>query len=303
MILCVDGSHMLHRQKHATDTPDWRMYSFMFMRTLIVSCEKYHPEDVFVLWDKGVIVNGVRSSSTRRATLFQDYKKDRYSDDGEMDDALKAYVEARKFLHEILPSLGIRSILIPGQEADDLAQLVMKYTDGGVHVTEDRDWFLNINGAWSQYRPVADEEWTFKDLEDLFGSPNTLELCWIMKALMGKGSDIPGIYGVGDVTARRFAKILLQYPDDGYQRLGDSVVGQRVRENESVVRMNMELFATWYVRSDPLANVQFLDQARKFDKPSHFSWLKMAKKLDSNTLPDWYPRWEVIMRRLRRREL
>lgn len=232
---------MLHRARFVAErqeVPHWDYVVYLFMRSLIVSAEGFNPRTIYVLWDKGV--------STHRSKILPEYKAHRTRDPD--DPGYKAYKKARDFLHENLPLLGIISVLTEGIEADDFAYLIASERKPGVHVSDDRDWYLNIFPEWVLFRPRANEKITYRDLCEL-----TMENTWpritylISKAMVGDQSDnVPGINGIGWGYAKKFAPLIVHK-----KPLGRGVKAKLVEENMPLIRKNTALMdPSWIIKSD-----------------------------------------------------
>jgi len=158
-----------------------------------------------VAWDSG--------RSARRKKLYEQYKDKGvpptpiYLPSGEEFNYGEEYLHSRAILHTLLSSLGVRSLVLPGKEGDDvLAHAVDLLPSGHVIIqSEDRDFFQLLSDRLSIYRPIASElvtPETFK-VEHGFASDRYL----FYKALIGDGSDnIHGIPGVGHTTATKIVQ-------------------------------------------------------------------------------------------------
>jgi len=284
MVLNFDGSYLLHRCRHTMKEPDWSRMAEMFLERFISACFSYKPSKIFVLWDK--------ESSRRRLDLYHDYKGNR-EDDPEF---IKAYDQARDMLHVKLSSIMVNSILIPGYEADDLAQLVMlKYPEGGIHISDDKDWFLNISKTWKVYRALAREEWDYIRLSEEFDTDMIYEKYLYFKALMGdKNDNVPGIDGIGPVYAKKYAEVLLNK-----EELDDSVKGQLVRNGYEILQRNLRIFDVRWILYDEEVKEEFNKQLITTAKNVElFDWIRFCRTFESENLLDAWIKWTVVMKGL-----
>jgi len=291
MILSVDGSFMLHRARFVAEkqtTVKWDYVVYLFMRSLIVSAEMFLPKQIYVLWDKGV--------STHRSKILPEYKAHRKRDPD--DPGYKAYMAARDFLHEHLPALGMVSILSEGIEADDFAHLIASEKSRGVHVSDDRDWFLNIFPGWTLHRPRANEKITYEDLKILTTEEHYPRIVYLVsKALVGDQSDnVPGICGIGWGYAKRFAPLIVNK-----MSLGTGVKAKLVEENMDLVKKNIALMdPTWILRSD-FAKQEMLEAEFAVSPITEklFEWKRFYKKLPEGSdysFSSWWHRFNRIAR-------
>jgi 5'-3' exonuclease len=108
---------------------------------------------------------------------------------------------------EILPEFGYSPLRQYGLEADDIiAQLCiqLEYTPKTI-ITTDMDLYQCINMYTNWYSPSKKEKVTFIDFRNKYQIKPSL---WsLVKAIAGCHSDdIPGIVGVGEITAIKYIK-------------------------------------------------------------------------------------------------
>lgn len=219
-VLIVDGSFMLHRALHTPALEELKTSKgvksggvFGFLRMLqseVKKCAGYFP---IVCWDKGL--------AERRTTLYPDYKANRrrLSADGliatgiqvEHDDYLEEYHRQRSDLIQILKSLGIPSLIIPGWEGDDLQYLLSKVTDDGIVLSDDKDMIQLVSSEIKVRRPMRDEMITWDGSDPYYRHPHYT----IVKSMCGDGADnIPQVAsGLGWKGADKIATILEELVD------------------------------------------------------------------------------------------
>lgn len=198
MILLIDGNNMAYKCKFVFNLSHKGMdvsVTYGFIHTLTSIMGKYNPSSVIVCWDGGI-------PDFRRKALPQ-YKANRNHDweEGEREDFYRQIDELIDF---VLPAMGIISIRQEGVEADDLLYHGSKILDEEIIiVTSDKDLYQACNDHVMVLK--GDSLVTVKDIEEEIGLPIRGLLDW--RALQGDKSDnIPGIAGVGEVTATKLMK-------------------------------------------------------------------------------------------------
>jgi DNA polymerase-1 len=191
-----------------------------FLRMLLLLIRKYEPRYLAVVFDSG--------EETERHREFPAYKAHRPEMPDEMAEQLPVIFEATR-------ALGIRMIVEPGIEADDLiASLARKANAAGLDakiVTGDKDFLQLLSDHIRIIRPergtALEEEIGPGFCEERFGLEP--ERVIDLLSLMGDSSDnIPGVKGIGEKTA---LKLLHDFGslDAIYARI-DEVEPEHVRE-------------------------------------------------------------------------
>lgn len=201
----LDGMALLYRAFYALFNAPMRTADglntsavYGFTNTLLALLEKRSPSHIVVCLDP--------SGPTFRHKAYAEYKANRQAMPQELRDSIP-------LLLELLEAMRIRVVRIAGYEADDLIGTFTRLVDeqrGGMHafmVSADKDLGQLISPHCSLLNPgkkgndfeVVDssgfcEEW---------GIASPAQIIDIL-ALMGDASDnIPGVPGVGAVTARK----------------------------------------------------------------------------------------------------
>ena len=273
MIVSIDGSFMLHRARHVVakeDNPTMDQMVCIFLRLLINTVDQFNPSSIYAYFDKG--------RSKHRTEILEQYKGNRKKDPD--CPVQQAYEQARDFLHENLPSLGIISVLEEGIEADDFAYLLAhdNTPEPGVHISDDRDWFLNLFPGWYLYRAKADELISYEDLCNIVDCTVMPQMVYLItKAMVGDQSDnIPGVRGVGWGTAVKLAPKILNRED-----LGSSSKAKLVNKNIEVVKRNMCVMSpTWISHSEEAREIlrEAVDRVQKVSIPI-VTWKKFSELL------------------------
>ncbi len=226
-LVLIDGHALAYRAFHAlseqglstsSGEPTGGIFGFTQMLLNVLRDEK--PDYIAVTWDAGL---------SGRKEAFDQYKANRVS----MPSDLGRQIDR---IREILDAFRIRSLQVPGYEADDLlGTLALKASEDDLDtliVTGDSDTFqlvgphvriLTTRGRFNE-TVIYDEA----AIQARFGlAPAQLI---DHKALKGDTSDnIPGVPGVGDKTA---TTLLQQYHTlEGILAHLDAVKPQRAREN------------------------------------------------------------------------
>jgi 5'-3' exonuclease len=151
---------------------------------------------VVVAWDGG--------RAKWRKALYPEYKANRTHGEGDAEekakyDGLFSQIET---LHEFLPSLGVSSIKIDSQEADDIIAAICRvHTENKIVVTSDKDMLQLIDEHTSIYTPYKDR--IISPLNFYAETGVTLDAFVGYKALLGdSGDNIFGIPGIGEKTAK-----------------------------------------------------------------------------------------------------
>ena len=193
---------------------------FGFTRMLLLLLKKYRPTYLAVVFDSG--------EETERHREFPGYKAQRE----EMPDDM---VRQLPLIFEVLAALGVKTIIQPGIEADDIiATLARRATGRGLGVkivTGDKDFFQLLSEKIRIIRPEKgtglEEEIGPEYCTERFGltPAQTIDLL----ALMGDSSDnIPGVKGIGEKTA---VKLLHQFGSlEALYEHVDAVKPDHVRE-------------------------------------------------------------------------
>lgn len=276
---------MLHRARYVSVKNDpeihWKYFVTRFLKIFLGTLEQFNPTDVYIYFDRG--------RSIHRREILESYKGNRQKD--ETDPAEIAYSEARDFLHKTLPELGIISILEDGIEADDFAYLIgHKYSPdtSGVHISDDKDWYLNIFPNWYLYRARANELISWEDFCTIVGDDKFPRIMYLLtRAMVGDKSDnIPGLRGFGWETAKKFATKIL-YKED----LGNSSKAKMVENNMDLIRRNVSVMNTsWVIHNKEvidIVDIAELDR-KKVDQPL-ISWTSLTKELggDPELMATW----------------
>jgi len=207
--LIIDGHDHLHRAFYAfpdtlTDKEGHPINSvYGFTSILLSSINSLNPDYIFVAFD-------ISTKDLERTKKFPEYKGTRVK----MEPAIReSFVFQEKEVKNLLKLLKIPIITKFGYEADDVIGTFSKIYDKEFIKTyiqtNDRDMLQLITPNVCIRTPSGrfrrEKDWTKQEFVKEYEF-NTDQLIYY-KALRGDSSDnIPGVYGVGDKTARILVK-------------------------------------------------------------------------------------------------
>ncbi len=170
-----------------------------FMNSLMDVIKREKPDHLAVAFDKG--------GSDLRNGIFPEYKANRDA----TPDAIKIAVP---YIQELLKAMHIPIIEVKGYEADDLIGTIAKQAEKQNYkvfmVTPDKDFAQLVSENIFMYKPAR-----MGNGIEIWGIPEVLEKFEIERpeqvidflGMMGDAADnIPGLPGVGEVTAKKFLK-------------------------------------------------------------------------------------------------
>lgn len=238
-VVIVDTFNFLHRAFHAIpksfrapdNTPTNAVYGVASM--LISLVKETNPDCVLAALDS--------QKPTFRSEEFSNYKAQRK----EMDEELKVQIP---IVFETINLLGIQTINCEGYEADDVigtlvtnlkneAEIFIVSNDKDMWQLIDKNVFVLIPNTKGTFEKI-DEAEALKRLE--FDKKRLVDF----KALRGDTSDnIPGVYGIGEVTAK---KLISKYSsiEDIYKHINEiepDSLRKKLIENIETAYMSLKL--------------------------------------------------------------
>ncbi len=178
--LIIDAFNMIHRSRFGQKGDHGTTYTFF--RSLRSEVERHKPDRVFVVWE---------GRPVRRIAENAEYKANRAPvlDDG--------FHRQKRDIRELCKLLPVTSVVHPEHECDDvIAYIVRSMLPNDEHVvcSSDSDFIQLIDERVSLWNPIRKD---FVQFQNNY-------VVW--KALRGDKSDnIPGVRGIGDVTATKLA--------------------------------------------------------------------------------------------------
>lgn len=275
MIIAVDGNNLAHRCFHTKQgvltTKQGKPSGVILgvLNALKGYLEKF-PETTRMI----VCFDGGRSKW--RKELYPEYKAQRsYNDDPEKKAKYEGLWAQLRELEDILPMVGVDSIKVDGQEADDLiAGICRFYADDEDHVmiiTSDKDMYQLVGENVSLYSPHRDTVISPLNFYEEVGV--SVEGYVGYRALMGDTSDnIAGIPGIGPKTAMN---IINKYGhidkalNEGREQLMKSKRTQKIFEPASleILGINNKLMNFSYAKYDEMAEAftELLENPAMYD--------------------------------------
>src|SRR6266545_3644383 len=250
----IDGSGFIFRAYHAIThlsttkgVPTNAVYGFTTM--LLKALREYAPTHVALVFDAG--------RKSFRSEIDPSYKANRL----EAPDDLQSQFP---LVRDVARALSVPIVEEAGVEADDvIGTLACRARERGwdvVVVTGDKDFAQLVDAKVSLYDPMAEASgrggWTGPaEVEKKLGvRPD--QVVEYMSILGDKIDDVPGIPGVGEVTAaalvRHFGSVeeLLRRPDEipkavarGGEKLKEKILAgaERIRTNRKLVALKCDL--------------------------------------------------------------
>lgn len=212
LALAIDGTGLLvrcHRSMGASGLttsagiPTGTLVGFI--GSLAKKLRMHQPDYAVIAWD------GPESRLWRRG-IYPEYKANRHD---QWDDS----PELRRCM-DFCTAAGIRQVMVPGCEADDLLAALWRAIDPGLAlphftriVSDDADLLQLLGDSRTSVTGLSYEEVVLReDVESTWGVPPE----WLgrLRALSGDDSDnIPGLPGIGPVKAARMLQSAMgQWP-------------------------------------------------------------------------------------------
>ncbi|RLE31459.1 DNA polymerase I [Candidatus Acetothermia bacterium] len=294
-LLLIDGHSALFRSFYAipeltTSKGEPVNAVYGFVRTLLSALRQYPARYLAVAFDAG--------GPTVRHREFAAYKATRK----EMPDALAQQLPRVK---ELLDTLGVARLELPGYEADDImATLARSAERQGLEVlllTGDKDMAQLVSDKVLLLRPgrKPSEGLTLLDregVEEKFGVPP--EKIVDLLALVGDTSDnVPGVRGIGDKTAKRLLAEFgsLEAILDNVDKVRNKRAAQALMEHREEALLSRELVRLREVELDvTLADLEpaEIDLERLISLLSELEFKSILAELGVRKGPE--PRYRVI---------
>lgn len=170
-----------------------------FMNSVMEVIRKEKPDHLAVAFDKG--------GSDFRNEIFPTYKANR-------DETPEAIKIAVPYIHDILKAMHIPIIELAGYEADDLIGTLAKQAEKQDYqvfmVTPDKDFAQLVSENIFMYKPARSgndvEIWGVEEVKKNFEIDDPLQVIDFLGMKGDAVDNIPGLPGVGDVTAKKLLK-------------------------------------------------------------------------------------------------
>lgn len=233
--LVIDVSYMCHRAFHMAKDLSWKGKAtgvvFGFLKSISFLKDEFQTDRIAFCFDH---------PHNRRKDVFPPYKKKRNTIERtpEEQEAYKGLqIQISELRQRYLPLIGFKNIFCAnGYESDDVMAAMAKYVAADhelILVTADQDLYQCLGSQISIYSPhkrlLLGGGW-------FEGQYKIRPWQWAqVKAIAGCSSDeVPGIKGVGEITALRYLRGELKPTSAAYLAI-------RSREGRAIVRRNRPL--------------------------------------------------------------
>lgn len=202
---------------------------FGFLKELLYVYKNIRWNKLVVVWDGG----GTR----KRRALLPEYKRNRKR--GSID--FKDYTRQLNILQNLLSNLGVVQYKGEDTEADDLvAGFVLNTQNSCCILSSDSDYYQLISENVCVYKPTTEVVYDLERFNKEFALNPSQYLD--LKILVGDSSDnIPGVPGVGEVSARKFINKHNSLRDFFEVGLCEDKLDNIVRSNKEIVVRNFML--------------------------------------------------------------
>ncbi len=234
--LILDATYLCHRAFHAFPTLQTEGAStgvlYGFFRDLVAFTEWHNTDRFIFCFDHGINL---------RKKAFAGYKSKR--------DVMKQHNDpARDNLHvqmdllrkEYLPAIGYKNILFSkGYEADDMIASLLtpppRFTSA-IIVSSDKDMYQLLSERVWVWNPASKKAYTAASLKKQYGVD---PVQWPhVKSIAGCSSDnIPGVDGVGEITAAKFLTGKLSSKLKTYQAIELFAGSEDRKRNYALVKL------------------------------------------------------------------
>lgn len=295
-IMIVDGSNMLHRQMHQPALAELQYNGqktgavFGFMRSLLVSMERYPDYYPVVVFDKG--------RSPRRMELYPNYKRaedrkierdrvkleianGRLPKSAGEDEFLNDLISQGEIIKSVLSSFKIPMVSIYQWEGDDIIAIISRFVKESVIVTDDKDMYQLTSPNDIIFRPIRTAEDGTRGqevrYEDVLGSDEGRRRFIIAKAIGGDGSDnIPQVArGLGPKRSEVIVDTIIESNEDPstYLPILESMDNKYVKlflENHDQYILNMKLVDLSLIDNDQSVISELANEIQRCSSDANF---------------------------------
>ena len=229
--LLIDSNYMAHAAKHSMkglkyeDIPTGIIYGFL--SRIVGLSEEFKTNDFVFFWDSK------KSHRKRKYPWYKEKRKKKTSEELKLD--IVAYEQFDILKNEILPLMGFRNIIMQtGFESDDtIAKTVINHIGNFIVVGCDTDLYQLLNYC-DIYNPIKKEIFTKNDLLMTYNC-NPEE--WVLvKQIAGcKSDEIPGVSGVGEITAVKYLRGELKTESKAFNAIQEQ--GDIIQRNEWLIKL------------------------------------------------------------------
>jgi 5'-3' exonuclease len=284
--LILDCNFLCHRLKYTMGslehggTPTGVAYGFL--KSIPVFQKQFNTPHIIFCWD---------SKTSKRRKIYYKYKQHRQDKYRDMEPKEIAFEKAfRKQMYMLrkhyLPTIGYANVFVQrGCEGDDIIAAIchtMKMADEAIIISSDHDLYQLINSQVSFYNPIKGKILTAERFRNSYGVE---PFAWAqVKAIAGcSGDGVPGIKGVGELTALKYLRRELKTTSKAYQRINSTSGIAKIRRNNKLVLLPLEGTQTPVLGEDDISSkgwnkvVRYLGMDSLKDKPPYFKRKRKRK--------------------------
>ena len=286
-LLVLDCHYLCHRAFHAQGKQlAWKGRAtgviFGFFQSILSLKEEFATERIAFCFE---------SPKLKRKQIFPEYKAHRHNREftlTEKQAMTELHVQINQLRTRYLPQVGFKNIFcFEGMESDDImARLAQRRQDEVILVTSDSDLWQCLSDTVSIYQPVGQKLLT----RDWFVSKFDFEpRKWaVIKAIAGcAGDGVPGLPGVGEITAAKYLQGKLPFTSKAYQKITGEDGKFMIRRNRDLVCLPLDACPTPDLQEDKLTTE---------------GWQKVCQELGFKSLlqrPPWFSKNKTYERQQR----
>ncbi len=263
--LILDCNFLCHRLKHSMgglshdNSPTGVIYGFL--KSIPLYQEKFDTPHIIFCWD---------SKTSKRKEIFPGYKSNRVDRLEKMNNEEIIFEDEFRYQMKMLRKkylrmIGFRNVFCQkGYEADDLIASVCdslsksaELTYGtlqaeAIILTSDHDLYQCLSPQVSIYDPNKRKRTTYQKFQKEYGL--TTEEWWMMKAIAGCSGDmVPGAKGVGEITAIKYLKGVLNPESKMYYNITNHMGLRLYLKNKQLVRLPFRGTKIFKLKKDELS--------------------------------------------------
>lgn len=204
-LLVLDTHYLCHRAFHSQTDLSWNGIAtgviFGFLKTISQLKNEFQTDRIAFCFE---------GSTLYRKIDFPEYKAKRARNDNADPVKKKARWDLTMQINDLrvkhLPRIGFKNIFYyPGYESDDIMARLAQREEDVILVTSDADMYQCLRNNVTMYSPQKQKLFTEKWFRNEYGIEPKI---WsLVKAISGCDTDgVPGIPGVGELTALRFVR-------------------------------------------------------------------------------------------------
>lgn len=174
---------------------------FNFLRSLKKIQTNYPSDKIIVAWD---------AANSWRKDILPTYKESRKQERSpQVEEWFRAFNFQRGEMKRMSMMLGVEHITSPRQEADDLAGHLVESLQDSTQitlVTNDNDWFQLVRPNARVYRPLKEDFLSLENFQEVTSCKDPQEFLHVKSIIGDDGDDVPGVEGVGLITALKYVR-------------------------------------------------------------------------------------------------